>query len=222
MVATVDPINIVIADEYRFVRESLKMVLDREKNIQVVGEATNSNEIADVTGTLKPNVILLSILMFDTDVDCGISNIREKSQDTKILMLSYDIDEDLIFRALKNGAKGYISYDTSVSSLAKAINAVNRGELWVERKLISRFFEGQADAGESGSKEKNRAHVNGLTAREYEVLNCLAKGATNKELAEELFISEKTVKSHLNSIFRKLNVSRRLEAILYAIKKGLV
>lgn len=222
MIKSADTINIVIADGHRFMRESLKIVLNEEKNIQIVGEATNCNEIVSAIDTLKPDIILLSVLIFETDVDYGISSIREKSQDTKILMLSYDIDDELIFQALKNGAKGYLSYDTSVSSLAKAINAVNRGELWVERKLISRFFEEQADAGESGSNGKKSPPVNGLTAREQEVLGCLAKGATNKELAEELFISEKTVKSHLNSIFRKLNVSRRLEAILYAVKKGLV
>ena len=222
MTTSVDTINIVIADEHRFTRESLKMVLNKEKNIQIIGEATNCNEIFDVIGTLKPDIILLNILILETDVDCGISLIRKKRKDIKILMLSYEVDEEIIFQALKKGARGYVSYNTSISSLAKAIKAVNRGELWVERKMISRFFEAQADSGESGSKGKNRPSGNGLTVREQEVLSCLAKGFTNKELAEELFISEKTVKSHLNSIFRKLNVTRRLEATLYAIKKGLV
>jgi DNA-binding NarL/FixJ family response regulator len=221
MAESADTINIVIADEYKFVRESLKMVLNEEKNIQIIGEAANCNEISDAIEKLKPDIILLNILVLDMDSDYGISSIREKNNDIKLLILSYDIDEDMIFRALKAGARGYISYNTSISTLAKAIDVVNRGELWVERRLISRFFEEQFDSDESESHIKNKAPENCLTAREQEVLSCLTKGCTNKEIAEELFISEKTVKSHLNSIFRKLNVTKRLEATLYALKKGL-
>ena len=135
-------------------------------------------------------------------------------------MLNADLDEEMIFKGLRAGAKGYISKSASVSNLIKAIKAVHQGELWVERKLIARFFEGEADASYKADKRKEPMEEQ-LTTREEEVLRCLTMGWTNKEIAEALFISEKTVKCHLNSIFRKLNVSRRLQAILYALKKGL-
>jgi DNA-binding NarL/FixJ family response regulator len=146
--------------------------------------------------------------------------IREKTQKTKALMLTANKDEATIFKALKGGAKGYLSKDVSISNLIKAIQAVQKGELWIERKLMARFLEVEAvvDSSREGQAGKLK---NIMTPREKEVLRFLTTGRTNKEIAKALFISEKTVKSHLNSIFRKLNVTRRLQAILYAIKRGL-
>jgi two-component system NarL family response regulator len=135
-------------------------------------------------------------------------------------MLTVAADEPTIFKALKAGAKGYLSKDVSISDLIKAIQAVYKGEFWVERKLIARFFEGEAIARsrEEGRPERPKEV---LTPKEKQVLCILTKGCTNKEIGRTLFISEKTVKSHLNSIFRKLNVTRRLQAILYAINRGM-
>jgi two-component system NarL family response regulator len=135
-------------------------------------------------------------------------------------MLTANKDEATIFKALKGGAKGYLSKDVSISNLIKAIQAVQKGELWIERKLMARFLEVEAvvDSSREGQAGKLK---NIMTPREKEVLRFLTTGRTNKEIAKALFISEKTVKSHLNSIFRKLNVTRRLQAILYAIKRGL-
>jgi len=135
-------------------------------------------------------------------------------------MLTVANDEAMILKALKAGAKGYLSKDVGISDLIKAIQAVHQGELWVERKLMARFFEGEAIADPKGEDRSGKTKE-GLTPREQEVLRFLTKGTTNKEIAKALFISEKTVKSHLNSIFRKLKVSRRLQAILYAIRRGL-
>jgi RNA polymerase sigma factor (sigma-70 family) len=149
-----------------------------------------------------------------------LPSIRHKSPKTKTLILASNKDEEKIFQSLKIGAKGYLSMDSSASDLTKAIKAVQRGELWMERKLMSKFFENEAshNSNEANSQKKT---LEGLTPREQEVLRHLAAGLSNKEIADDLFISEKTVKSHLNSIFKKLNVTRRLQAILYAINKGL-
>ncbi|MBA7708661.1 Transcriptional regulatory protein DegU [subsurface metagenome] len=135
-------------------------------------------------------------------------------------MLTANKDEATIFKALKGGAKGYLSKDVSISNLIKAIQAVQKGELWIERKLMARFLEVEAivDSSSEGQAGKLKKI---MTPREKEVLRFLTTGRTNKEIAKALFISEKTVKSHLNSIFRKLNVTRRLQAILYAINRGL-
>jgi DNA-binding NarL/FixJ family response regulator len=129
------------------------------------------------------------------------------------------MDEEVIIEAIKAGAKGYLSKNSSISRLFNAIKAVHNGELWIERQLIAKYFNGDitADSCLAGSPEKIEQV---LTPREQEILRILTQGATNKEIAEQLFICEKTVKSHLNSIFKKLNVRRRLEAILCAIKQG--
>ena len=126
----------------------------------------------------------------------------------------------MVFKALKAGAKGYISKDISISDLIKAIQTVHVGELWVERKLIARFIDEEFFSAPL-EKDRLEAMKDELTPRELEVLSILSKGSTNKEIAKALFISEKTVKSHLNSIFKKLKVTQRLQAILYTIRGGL-
>ena len=196
------------------------MILQREEGIQIIGEAVNGLQTINVVTDLKPDVVLLDIRMPEMDDIQVIPSIRHKSPKTKTLMLASTMNEDKIFKSLKVGAKGYISTDSSASDLTKAIKAVQRGELWLERKLMSKFFENEASNNSNGANPHKKTYE-GLTLREQEVLRHLADGLSNKEIAEGLFISEKTVKSHLNSIFKKLNVTRRLQAILYAINKGL-
>jgi len=213
-------ISVVIADNHRLIREGLSLMLQREANIDIIGEAVNGLQTINIVKDLKPDVVLLDIKMPEMDGIQVLPSIRSKSPKTKTLMLTSTNDEDGIFRSLKIGAKGYLSMDSSATDLTKAINAVQRGELWVERKLMSKFFENEA-AHNSNEKNPGKKTLEGLTVREQEVLRHLAAGLSNKEIAEDLFISEKTVKSHLNSIFKKLSVTRRLQAILYAINKGL-
>lgn len=215
-----DKIRLVIADDQRLLREMLHLALRQEKGIEIVGEAANCLQAVDVISDLKPDIVLLDIIMPEMNGIKVLPAIREKSPKTKALMLTVANDETMILKALKAGAKGYLSKDVGISDLIKAIQAVHQGELWVERKLMARFFEGEAIAGPKGEDRSGKTKES-LTPREQEVLRLLTKGSTNKELAKALFISEKTVKSHLNSIFRKLKVSRRLQAILYAIRRGL-
>jgi len=213
-------ISVVIADNHRLIREGLSLMLQREANIDIIGEAVNGLQTINIVKDLKPDVVLLDIKMPEMDGIQVLPSIRSKSPKTKTLMLTSTNDEDGIFQSLKIGAKGYLSMDSSATDLTKAIKAVQRGELWVERKLMSKFFENEA-ANNSNEKNPRKKTLEGLTVREQEVLRHLAAGLSNKEIAEDLFISEKTVKSHLNSIFKKLSVTRRLQAILYAINKGL-
>ena len=215
-----DQIRVVIADDHSLFREMLCLVLRREGSIKIVGEAANGQETIDVISDLKPDILLLNGTVSEMDDIEVLPAIREKSLKTKALMITDNKDEAVIFKALKGGAKGYLSKDVSISDLIKAIQAVHKGELWVERKLMARFFEGEAAANSRGEGRAGR-QTKVLTPREKEVLCILTTGCTNKEIAHALFISEKTVKSHLNSIFRKLDVARRLQAILYAINRGL-
>lgn len=213
-------IRVVIADDHRLFREGLRLILSREASIETVGEAANSLQTIDLVSDLKPDVLLLSINMPSMDGIEVIMPLKEKSPATKPLVLTAAVDDALIFQALKAGAKGYLSKDASVFDLFKAIQVVYRGDLWVERKLIARFFEEEASAAFKGGGRRGRTQE-GLTLREREILRLLASGCANKDIAQSLFISEKTVKSHLNSIFRKLHVTGRLQAVLYAIHRGL-
>jgi DNA-binding NarL/FixJ family response regulator len=213
-------ISVVIADDYRLIRESLRLVLSGKNSIQIVGEAATGSETINLVDERKPDVAVLNIIMPDMGGIEIVQPIIEKSPKTKPLILTQGMDETMIFKTLKAGAKGYISRGASIFDLIKAIEGVHRGELWVERKVISRFFEQEADVDSTRQGEQGETKEL-LTPREKEILGCLATGCTNKEIGESLFISEKTVKTHLNSIFRKLNVSGRLQAILHAINKGL-
>ena len=213
-------IRVVIADDHRLFREGIRLILRQEKGIEIVGEAATGPQTIDVISDLKPDIVLLDITMPEMDGIRAIQPIREKSPKTKPLMLTASMDEAMIFKALKAGAKGYLSKDACISDLIRAIHAVHQGELWVERKLMARFLDEEA-VPDSKAEDPPGRTTEGLTPREQEVLRLLTTGSTNKEIGEALFISEKTVKSHLNSVFRKLNVTRRLQAILYAISRGL-
>jgi DNA-binding NarL/FixJ family response regulator len=212
-----DQIQVLIADDHRLFREGLRLILAREEEIAVVGEASDGQNTVDLAGRLKPDVALLDIampLMSGIEV---ILPIRQRSPRTKSLMLTASQNEAKIFSALKAGAKGYLSKNASACDLIKAIRSVHQGDMWVERKLIAKYFETEANANfPVGDQEDIPKEP--FTPREHEILLCLAKGCTNKEIAEALFISEKTVKSHLTRIFRKLNVPGRFQAVLYAIQ----
>jgi len=212
-------IRVLIADGNRLHREGLRLILGQEDGIEVVGEAVNGVQAIKIIDDLKPDVVLLDTSLPEIDAIDTLLPARQKSPNSKAVMLAQDADETVIFEYLKAGAKGYLSKHSAASDLVKCIKAVHRGELWVERKLMSRYFDHEGLANPNrGNPRGNREQ---LTPREHEVLGLLATGSTNKEIARKLFISEKTVKCHVNSIFKKLNVTRRLQAVLYAIGKGL-
>lgn len=211
-------IRIVIVEDHRLFREGLHLILNGEKRFKIVGEASNGIQAIDVISDLKPDIVLLDITMPKLSGIEAIPIIKQKSPGTKILMLTASEDETKIIKSLKAGAKGYLSKNTTSSELFKAIKLANKDQLWVERQLIARYFNG--DFTTEGREDRQEKTKGKLTPREKDVLRLLVKGSTNKEIANDLFISEKTVKSHLNKIFKKLNVSRRLDAILSAIKLG--
>ena len=213
-------IRIVIADNQGLFREMLRLALRKEKGIKIVGEADNGSQAIEAISNLKPDVALLEIGLSDMNGIGILPRIREKSLKTKVLMLTADNDETMIFKALKAGAKGYVSKDVNLCDLIKAIQSVYQGELWVERKKMARFFDRES-VSNPGRGVRPTGNKEILTPREKEILSILISGCTNKDIANALYISEKTVKSHLNSIFKKLNVSRRIQAILYAIERGL-
>jgi two-component system response regulator DegU len=214
------PIKVVIASPHRLLREGLRAILHHDDSIDIVGEAVDGPQALTVSKQLSPSVLLMDISILEMNGTGTISAMRGQALETKVLVLSSSMEHEMIFKSLKVGIKGYVSKDANSEHLLKAIQAVHRGELWVQRKMIARFFDEEAGAYLTSFDESNSGQTD-LTSREREVLSCLTSGCTNKEIAEKLFISEKTVKTHLNSIFRKLHVTKRLQAILYALERGM-
>jgi len=213
------PIKVAITSAQSLFREGLKAILQKEGSIELVGEAVNGPQALTLVKTCKPSVLLMDISIPEMNGPNDIAAIREAGFETKVLIISGSMDHDMIFKSLKAGAKGCVSKDVSSEHLLKAIQAVKEGELWVQRKMMAMFFDEEVGSYATGHDEIE-THKTDLTPREREVLSYLAAGGTNKEIGDKLFISEKTVKTHVNSIFRKLHVTRRLQAILYAIHQN--
>jgi DNA-binding NarL/FixJ family response regulator len=217
---TEGPIRVVIVHEQRLVSEAFRVSLNSDEDIEIVGEAGHGLQPIDRIQDLKPDVVLLDIGTSEMDGIELIRTINQQCPEAKLLILTAARDEAMMVTALRAGAKGYVSKNASVADLRKAIRGVQQGDVWVERKLIARLLGGEAFADVSG--ENAHGPANGvLTAREQAVLRNLTSGGTNKDIAHSLSISEKTVKTHLSSIFRKLHFARRLQAVIYAIKQGL-
>jgi DNA-binding NarL/FixJ family response regulator len=212
-------VRLVIVDDHNLFREGLRLILNGLQGVEIVGEANNGIKALEVITDLQPDIVLLDITMPKLNGFEILPLIRQKSPKTKALMISGSMDEKSVIKALEAGAKGYLSKNADVSCLFNAINVVLSGELWVERKLIAKYFDGLLPDCFKRKEVKENTQ-NTLTPREQEVLALLVKGFTNKQIGKELFICEKTVKSHLTRIFKKLNVNQRIEAILCALKMG--
>ena len=214
-------IRLAIVGMRRLIREFFCIAVEIEKQIDVVAEANNLRQAIDVVRVHKPDVILLDLVLPVLDIDEILADIRQAYQDTRVLIVASDVNEDDLQSMIRAGARGYISKrHTSKADLLNAIKALHRGEFWIERKMTAKLLDGEfynnSKTDDRGKKPKEL-----LTAREREVIGYLAKGCSNKEIAGALFISDKTVKCHINNIFKKLNVSRRIDALLFAIKHGL-
>lgn len=202
------PIRLAIVSHQRLIREALGTLLSLEAAHYTVSEAA-----------LKPNVVLVDMPTGLEGIEL-LRTIQRECPDAKLLVLTAAGDAALIFEALKAGAKGFVSKDACVSDLRKAIRGVHEGEVWVETNVLTRCL-GKEPPAPVGGQEANERTMSALTTRERQVLRLLASGGTNKEIAKALLISEKTVKSHVSNIFRKLEVTRRVQAVLSAVRLGL-
>ena len=214
---------LLIDDNYEHlagIRELLKL----EGTFDVVGIATNVTVGLNLIKKYQPDIVLLDMNMPERDGLQGIIDIGKLGLDTKILALSGYDDADLIFRAMKIGAKGYVLKTMASAQLIYAIEEVLNGKIYLPNALTSRFFEyfQQTFKNENAKAEieKEENLLNELTQREEEVLELLTQGITYKGVANKLFISETTVKTHVNNIFQKLQVNDRTQAVLYAINNG--
>lgn len=208
--------TVLIADDHSLFRAGLRKLLEQEEDIRVVGEATDGLQALMLAEALQPDILLLDIKMPNVDGLTVLPKIRAKSPKTKILILSGFVEDELITQALHHGVRGYLPKALTYPDLLKAMRATHAGELWVERKVIAQVLEGLLEKVTNLQAPLAETRK-GLTDREDEVVKWVIQGNTNKEIAAQLGISEKTVKTHLSHIFEKLKVSRRLQLLLYQI-----
>ncbi len=216
------PIKVVIADDHALFREGLRRILSLEKDVLVVGEASRGDEVAKVVERTKPDVLLLDLKMPKGDVVQTLLEVNERNPSAKALILTAFSEDENILNAAKGGAKGYVMKGVSSSVLLQAIKTVNNGGLWIDKEMpAAEAFEeiAQAQLAKLASEPANEATKN-LTRRELEILHLVAEGLTNEEIGKRIFISEKTVKTHLTNIFDKLKVNNRFKAALLIMNKA--
>ncbi len=212
---TIKKIRILISDDHAIVRKGLRTLINSEADMEVIGEAEDGIEVVLKTRSLRPDVILLDMVMPRQDGLTAITQIKQEWPDARILVLTSFAEDDKIFPAIKAGALGYLLKDTTPEQLLQAIHDVYNGKSSLDSTVALKVI-----------RELNRPSglpptEDPLTAREVEVLKLVAKGLTNYEIASALIIGERTVGNHISSILSKLHLANRTQAALYALREGL-
>jgi NarL family two-component system response regulator LiaR len=216
-----DKISILISDDHMLFRRGIRKMLEAEEDMCVVGEASNGQEALELARALMPDVILMDIKMPGLDGVEATRTLHCEMPHVGIIFCTMFDDDELVFAGLKAGGRGYILKESDPETMLRAIRAVAHGEALlsptVAQKVLRQFaaLPGETPAGRP-------PWCDDLTEREREVLTLIGQGHSNKEIARQLVLSEKTVKNHIGNIFSKLHINDRTQAVLYAVRKGLV
>jgi DNA-binding NarL/FixJ family response regulator len=205
-------IRVLIVDDHDVVRQGVRMYLALDPELEIVGEAANGEEAVQLCRAHKPDVVLMDLLMPVMDGVAATAIIRRELPDIEVLALTSVLEDQAIYRAMRAGAIGYLLKNTKAAELVQAIKAAAAGQVQLSPEVAARLMR---EVGVPESPEK-------LTERETEVLCLLAQGKANKEIASELVIGIKTVKTHVSNILSKLGVTSRTQAALFAVRVGLV
>lgn len=218
-------IRILIVDDHAVVRQGLRTFIDLQEDMIVVGEGGDGLEAVDLATHLQPDIILLDLVMPRLDGVDATRQILENSPKSKILILTSFGEDNKVFPAIRSGAQGYLLKDIHPNDLVKAIRSANLGQVQlhpdIAKKLMESVSSPQPVVNSPTTTDKNGTPESELTEREKEVLRCIARGLNNREIAMEMVISEKTVKTHVSNLLGKLAVEDRTQAAIWAIKNGL-
>ncbi len=206
------PIQILVAVVHASIAKAIQLALEREQGLRVVGQAGTVQELLSLVQKHAPNVLLLDPDLGDGDAIDLICTLRDEYPQIRVLLFTGAYSEEVVLQSLRAGAWGCLSKDEQFAVLLKAIRALSQGEIWAPRRLLSQaFVEGPVE------KLCDENSTQSLTAREQEICHHVAQGETNKEIASRLFITEKTVKSHLHRIFHKLHVHHRVDVAILQV-----
>jgi DNA-binding NarL/FixJ family response regulator len=214
-------IRVLLCDDQALVRSGFRMILEAREDLEVVGEAEDGRQAIELARQLDPDVILMDVRMPNVDGVEATRQLVESGSSARILILTtFDLDE-YVYDALRAGASGFLLKDVQPAQLVDAVRVVSAGEALLAPTVTRRLLDRFADAL-PGEEAKSLPALESLTERELEVLKLLAGGLSNAELAEQLFLSETTVKSHISSVLRKLDLRDRVQAVVLAYEAGLV
>lgn len=213
-------IKVLLVDDHTVVLKGLAFFLSTQEDFELVGEANNGKEALTKVKEMQPNVVLMDLYMPEMDGIEATTCIKKEYPHVKVLVLTSFSDQAHVLPALKAGASGYILKDVEPDQLVEAIRSAYKGNIQLHPDIANALLSQTLPQEEE--EELSNIHVDALTARENEVLQLLAKGMSNKEIASVLVITEKTVKAHVSSILSKLNLSDRTQAALYAVRNGIV
>ncbi len=212
-------IKLILADDHAVVRSGLRMLLQAQPDMEIVGEAESGTQALAQVRSLQPDVILMDIQMPGMNGIEATRQIKETCAETAVLALTMHEDDQYFFEMLQAGASGYLPKRAAPDELVRAIRTVSRGDVFLYPSLATRLVQSYV-GGEAG--DDSEALVSDLTPREKEVLVLIAEGLTNPEIADKLVISVKTVDRHRENIMRKLNLHSRIDLVKYAIRHGLI
>jgi two-component system, NarL family, response regulator LiaR len=211
-----EPINVMLIDDHRVVRQGLRDFLELQGDIEIVGEASSGEEGVQLARELLPDVVLMDLVMPGIDGVETTRRLKAASPSTRVIVLTSFADDNKVFPAIKAGAISYLLKDISPEELAHAIRAAQRNEAVLHPEVAAKLMQ------EFSAPKSNEAMVEQLTAREMDVLRLIAKGKSNKEIADTLIVSEKTIKTHVSNILSKLHLADRTQVAIYALRQRLV
>jgi DNA-binding NarL/FixJ family response regulator len=206
-----------MADDHAIFLDGVSKLLEEEDDISIVGEAANGNECVHMMAKVRPDILLLDLNMPDKDGLTVLEELNFDSLPTQVIVLTATEDNREAVRAMRLGARGIVLKQSAGDLLVKSIRQVNGGEIWLDNRITAEVMNAFAKSSEGGAKRDKL-----LSDRESQIMRLVAQGQRNKEIGQNLFISEQTVKNHVHNIFDKLGVSDRLELVLYAIHHHLI
>ncbi len=203
-------IRVMIADDYEIIREGIKRVLSYEDDIKIIAESVDGHDVINQVEFLKPDVLLLDMSMPGHNGLEILRLLRKQGDDTKVIMLTVERGADIINQAIEFGADGYVVKESTTAEIVEAIHSVYNGQKYLDKSLMDMMFN-------KYKEPKDQSVFRELSRRELQILYYISKGFSNKEIAEEIFVSEKTVKNNVTKLLRKMEVKDRVHAAVFAV-----